>query len=205
MDFREKREWIEVGKMVNNFMEVGLNLTIEVGDTYGVIKKYYFKDCLKIEESVEIPCEVPYKLMDALYEKADEMNITIDEVLMEILEKYFEPKTICDEEPVKFLCEKGYRFLSIGEMLKEGDEYFSIRDEWVTLDECYWDITYPEYWSCQIRRKIETPVYRLLNDGEVCVEGDEIYDVSKYEWRVLEHSAGSVFDEFMVHLVRRKM
>ena len=97
----EKREAIEIWKMTKKFInEEKVEFTLEVGDDYKTIKEFYFKDHLGIDDSVVMSIELPAEVVDTFYQMADDRDITIDELVMEILEEKLdgmeEPENGCN-------------------------------------------------------------------------------------------------------------
>jgi hypothetical protein len=94
-----------------------------------------------------------------------------------------EPVEIPDEEPEQPV-ETEYRFLKEGEIIQEGDEYYT--NHW------WYPTSYNSYEECPVspypslyRRKVEPeqPVeteYRFLEMGELIQEGDEYYGGNRW-------------------------
>jgi len=216
------REWQEIGKIVSKYQELKKDFIIEVDDTYSTIKEYYFTYYLGMEASIEVPLSIPYDLLDRLYVIADEQNILIDELVINILDKALssieEPKNDCNAEEECEDCNNyepespQYRMLELGELLDSNTDEQHNFIEWFPLHR---DVDGLEYKNpeAKIRRKLnqpkevinpEPPTYRLLNDGEIIQEGDELYICD--EWRTTDDECiGQVFEVETDCPIRRKM
>jgi hypothetical protein len=95
-------------------------------DIYSDVKQNYFKYILKQEETVEIVLDLDENCYDLLCDMADEQDVTIDEVVANILKLYIAAN------PIR------YRLLNIGETILPTDEFFHPgKCEWVLFErEC---------------------------------------------------------------------
>jgi hypothetical protein len=191
MNEKEKREWIEIGKMMKKYHP---NNTCPYIKT---TKEKYFEDFLNIKDSVEIELEFPTDLLNQLYEMSDEKDITIDELINEILKEYM--------DKIKVKEEIQYRLLSIGDIIRENDEFYSDGNGWINIHpSLVGSIYYKELKPC--RRKIEIiSGYRLLNDGEIFEEGDEYFSLDNYKWYKNGKVPNSIFNSKKHLPVRRKI
>lgn len=92
----DKREWIEIGKMWENMRDKGIQFLhyYDISSfeeyPYKTIKDVYFTEYLGIEEFEDFTFECDEKLLDKLYEIADNQGITVDEVVINCLKDMIE-------------------------------------------------------------------------------------------------------------------
>lgn len=121
MDKFESREWVEMGKMfkklkdVESVDEVMFNFR---SDTYDMVKDVYFKEVLGHKETSIVTLDLDEDVWDKLAETADAQDITMDEVVCNLLQEYI------DKLP------KNYKYLKVGDIIEEGDEVWGALDKW---------------------------------------------------------------------------
>jgi len=119
MDKFEAREWIEIGKMFKKLKEKGTQLQYDLEtDNYNMVKEVYFEDVLGHKETSIITLDLDEDVWDKIAETADAQDITMDEVLCNLLKEYI------DKLP------KNYRLVQKGELLEDGDEVWSAGEMW---------------------------------------------------------------------------
>jgi hypothetical protein len=175
------KEWTEIGKMMEalkknapkkSFLMDEIDMTI-----YEEVKDLYFRNILHIDETVNVNLSLDEDTEKALFTLANERQIPFDEIVNEALELLTNTCSGHDGYP-----EYEYRYLELGETLKEGDEFIENGSEYMPV------IIYPcglnvfTNTSCTVRRKIQVPTYRLLNYKERVEEGDEWLNTCSHEW-----------------------
>lgn len=150
MTNNEKRMLYEMYKMTKKFKEFFVfSHALELKDCYTNIKKTYFEELLQIDKPEEIELDITEELANMLYNMADEQDITVDEVVMNILKEYLEKSETPNDTN-----QEEYYYLKEGDTIQEGDEYFYGYNNWfktlyagsvICNDDCY-----------RYRRKINT-------------------------------------------------
>jgi hypothetical protein len=180
MTNEDVREYIELGKMIDVFQEQGRNLVIEPSDTVDSIKECYFENCLDIEDSEEMTLTLPHVLLEALYKESDERFITVDELVMDIIQQYFNEieSDECGSEKTEEQEEPQYIYLNHGDVIEEGDVVETTSGYCRSVYELEVGKEYRNRYI-KVKRKIkkEEPKYRYLELGEVIEEGDEFADL----------------------------
>lgn len=151
MNKKDNRKWIEMGKMFNKIKTLGKETYVYdlCTEQYDDIKSFYFENYLKIEKISQIEFNLTEEVYNNLCNMADEQDITVDEVVMNILKEYIEKE---NSKPKSM-----WALLQEGDVTQIGDEfYYPNYNEWIPKGALFaGEIVRKE--SYPIRRKINTP------------------------------------------------